>query len=79
MGVGAAGPEGASSPKTLACSVRPRYPKIAETLRARCTPLDLYPASIAIRTHVENGGTFARCGMRDLFITLAPGPRGLVG
>ena len=75
MGVGAADPGGASSPWTLACSVHPRYPKIAETPRARCTQLDLYPAS-GTQTRPKMGWIFARCGMKSSSSSLAPGPRG---
>ena len=40
------------------------------------THLHLYPA-ISSPTHPQAvGGIVARCGMRSLFITLAPGPRG---
>ena len=74
-GVGAADLGGArESVDPLPGGIHPRYPKIVETLCARCTPIRF----ISRTRHADLSDDrvdLARGGVKSSFITLAPGPR----
>ena len=48
--------EGTRVRRPVACSVRPRYPKIAETPRARCTPITLVSRYQLANPSASGGG-----------------------